>query len=198
MKYLALGDSYTIGEQVNLKENFPHQLVKVLSEEYDKSIHDPTIIATTGWTTGELLKGIKDASLKDRFDFTTLLIGVNNQYRGYSLEEYKQEFALLLNKAILYTGGRKNRVFVLSIPDWGVTPFAAEKDSSLISKEINNFNAVNKAITTSYMCKYIDITERTRVSGKEVKYLTPDKLHYSAEEYREWVNLLAPVVAASL
>lgn len=198
LTYLALGDSYTIGEQVIASGNFPHQTADMLRRNHLLQVADPKIIAVTGWTTDELKDAIKKEDLHDTFDFVTLLIGVNNQYRDRDLENYKNEFALLLNKAILFANGRTRRVFVLSIPDWGTTPFAEGRDRKAIAAAIDQFNMANRAIAMAYRCHYIDITASTRKHGSDASFLTPDQLHYSGKEYREWAALLAPAVAAVL
>ena len=144
--YLALGDSYTIGESVSEKERFPLQLADSLNES-GISVLKPTIVATTGWTTDELSKGIADTELNISYDLVTLLIGVNNQYRGLSLENYRKEFVQLLNQAIGFAEGNPKKVIVLSIPDWGVTPFADGRDRDQIAMEIDSFNAVKKEET---------------------------------------------------
>lgn len=198
LTYLALGDSYTIGEQVAPADNFPHQTAALLRKMHFLQIADPKIIAVTGWTTDELAAAIKEADIRDTFDIVTLLIGVNNQYRGRDIENYKKEFAQLLNKAILFANGRTSRVFVLSIPDWGVTPFAEGRDRKEIAAQINTYNIANKAITLAYRCHYIDITPGTRLHGNDEAYLTPDKLHYSGKEYNDWAQQLAPGIAAVL
>jgi len=134
-KYLALGDSYTIGEQVPLHDSFPYQTIQILREVHGNKheFHAPEIIAKTGWTTDELDAQIIQTQFLSEYDFVSLLIGVNNQYRGRSVENYKSEFHALLKKAIQFAGHRSNRVFVLSIPDWGITPFAAERDQAQIA-----------------------------------------------------------------
>jgi lysophospholipase L1-like esterase len=197
--YLALGDSYTIGEQVPQEDNFPFQTAALLRKNHFLHIDDPKIIATTGWTTDELSEGIKKENIGNTtYDFVTLLIGVNNQYRERDIENYKKEFAQLLIKAILFANGRTGRVFVLSIPDWGVTPFAEGRDRSEIARQINQFNITNRAIALSYKCHYLDITGSTREHGQDESYLTPDKLHYAAKEYKVWAEALCPVIAEAL
>lgn len=196
--YLALGDSYTIGEQVPVADNFPNQTAVLLRREYVTQIADPHIVAVTGWTTDELAAAIKEAGIRETFDVVTLLIGVNNQYRGRDIENYKKEFAQLLNKAILFANGRTGRVFVLSIPDWGVTPFAEGRDRQAIAGEINAFNIANRSIALAYKCHYVDITASTRQHGTDEEYLTPDKLHYSGKEYHDWAMKLSPGIAAAL
>lgn len=196
--YLALGDSYTIGEQVIAEENFPHQTVSLLSKKYNLEVAQPKIIAVTGWTTDELDAAIKKENIQETFDFVTLLIGVNNQYRGRDIENYKEEFTNLLNQAIAFANGNPDHVFVLSIPDWGVTPFAEGKDSIDIALKIDQYNNANKMITEAYKCHYLDITGSTRKNGTDETFLTPDKLHYSPKEYRQWAESLAPLIANTL
>jgi lysophospholipase L1-like esterase len=194
MKYLALGDSYTIGEQVSEVENYPNQTAEILRKLYLLNVGTPRIIAQTGWTTDELMAAIQNQKPENNYDLVTLLIGVNNQYRGRSPEDYEKEFSRLLVKAISFAGSRSGRVFVLSIPDWGLTPFAKEKESRTISEEINAFNQVNQAIALAYQCHYLNITESSREHGNEEMYLTPDKLHYSGAEYKIWAEKLAGAV----
>lgn len=195
--YLALGDSYTIGEQVPTAENFPHQLVTMLNTQGLK-VSEPIIIATTGWTTDELAAAIKERSIQDTFSFVTLLIGVNNQYRGRDLDNYRQEYTQLLDTAIRYANGHVNNVFVLSIPDWGVTPFAEGRDRAQIAKDIDAYNAACKEITLAHKCHYLDITDSTRKNGTTPAYLAEDGLHPSGKEYKIWAERLTPMVAKVL
>jgi lysophospholipase L1-like esterase len=195
--YLALGDSYTIGEQVPAEENFPYQLVALLNKEA-AWVTPPVIIATTGWTTDELAAAIKERNIKEVFSFVTLLIGVNNQYRGRDIENYKQEYTQLLETAIRYANGKREHVFVLSIPDWGVTPFAEGRDRSKIAHEIDAYNNACEQITLAYKCHYLDITDSTRKNGTNPEYLAGDGLHPSGKEYRIWAERLAPMVAKVL
>ncbi|MEQ7798516.1 GDSL-type esterase/lipase family protein [Pedobacter sp. ASV1-7] len=191
VSYLALGDSYTIGEEVPLENSFPYQLADILSKN-GYIVNRPEIIATTGWTTNELQDAIAKSGLNQKFDLVTLLIGVNNQYRGESLKIYREEFKALLQTAINFTNGNKARVFVLSIPDWGVTPYAVNsgRDPELIAKEIDNFNAINYKETISLGVNYTNVTTSSRKAGSETDLLTNDGLHYSAKMYAEWVELL--------
>jgi lysophospholipase L1-like esterase len=195
--YIALGDSYTIGEQVPTAENFPHQLATMLNAQGMK-VAEPLIIATTGWTTDELAAAIKERNIQDTFSFVTLLIGVNNQYRGRDLDNYRQEYTQLLDTAIRYANGHVNNVFVLSIPDWGVTPFAEGRDRTQIAKDIDAYNAACKDITLAHKCHYMDITDSTRKNGTTQAYLAEDGLHPSGKEYKIWAERLAPIVAKVL
>ena len=189
--YLALGDSYTIGESVAATESFPVQTVKLLTEQ---SIHinNPDIIAATGWTTTNLLDALENSPPKATYSMVTLLIGVNNQYRGSSLKAYRIEFATLLKMAVSYTQNIRY-VFVLSIPDYSVTPFARDKDIAKIAKEIAAFNFANKTITHEAGAHYIDITPISRNAEHDPGLLANDKLHPSATQYKRWSELLVPV-----
>ncbi len=190
LKYLALGDSYTIGESVDYDLNFPSQTTALLRRS-GFSIDDPTIIAQTGWTTDELMNAITSANTPSRFDVVSLLIGVNNQYRAYPIDKYKQEFESLLKTAILFAGGQHSCVFVLSIPDWGVTPYAAGRDKNKISAEIDAYNAINRSIAENYKVRYIDITPETRNASSNIFLLASDGLHPSAIAYTEWAIKLS-------
>ena len=197
VRHLALGDSYTIGESVDEAERWPMQLasqIESFGEETEEELIEVTIIARTGWTTGELWEGIQAREIKPPYDLVSLLIGVNNQYRGYDINEYREEFAFLLNKAIEYAGGDINRVIVLSIPDWGVTPFAENRDSKQIAVEINQFNAVNREETKKAGAHYIDITPISREAVIDPSLIADDGLHPSGKMYAEWVQLALPVV----
>jgi lysophospholipase L1-like esterase len=195
--YLAIGDSYTIGEQVPAADNFPNQAVGLL-REMKIDVADPVIIATTGWTTDELAAAIMERNIQETFSFVTLLIGVNNQYRGRSVDNYRSEFMRLYTQAILFAGGASQRVFVLSIPDWGVTPFAEGKDRAQIAEGIDAYNAACKEITLAGNGHFIEITESTRQNGQKDDYLVADALHPSGKEYAIWAKRLADKVAAVL
>lgn len=195
--YLALGDSYTIGEQVESKDNFPNQTVALLKDA-GLDVELSKLIAVTGWTTDELAAAIKEANITDTYSFVTLLIGVNNQYRGRSVDNYKEEYTKLLEQAIGFAGGDASKVFVLSIPDWGVTPFAEGRDRTQIAKDIDAYNQAKEAITKAHNCHWLEITESTREHGTDESYLVGDKLHYSAKEYVIWAKRLAPIIANEL
>lgn len=199
LTYLALGDSYTIGEAVEQQQNFPYQLVNRLNAGGLK-VADPKIIAKTGWTTGELTSAIESAALTSKYDIVTLLIGVNNQYRGYSITAYRTEFATLLQTAINFAGKNTAHVFVVSIPDWGATPYGLEsgRGQQNIAKEIDAFNAVNKEETLKAGVSYIDITPGSRNAATDTKLVAADGLHPSGKMYTDWVNLLTPVVTKAL
>lgn len=187
--FLALGDSYTIGESVPDQERWPVQLVKRLTAK-GYNMAEPRIIATTGWRTDDLKNAIDKANLTTDYGMVSLLIGVNNQYQGKSGESYKPEFEELLNKAIELAGGRKERVFVVSIPDYGFTPFGEPKKDE-ISKAIDEFNNINRTITLRYGIRYYYITDLTRKGLKQPELVAPDKLHPSGIMYAQWADLIA-------
>jgi len=197
MKYLALGDSYTIGERVEPMERFPIQLVKKLKHE-GLDFYEPEIIAKTGWTTDELIAEIDRAKPECNFDLVTLLIGVNNQYRGRDINNYKEEFEVLLKKAIEFCGGNKEKVIVISIPDYGVTPFGQKKGRKKIAIEIDQFNTANLEISSRYKVAYVDITEISRRAYRKNSLIAEDGLHPSGEMYAQWVDEILPVASKIL
>ncbi len=190
---LCLGDSYTIGEGVLLHKSFPYQVVQLLRKK-GLNISAPEIIAKTGWTTNELSSAIEGYSFLPKYDFVSLLIGVNNQYRGSSVEEYKTEFENLLKQAISFAHGKKDHVAVLSIPDYSTTPFAKSLEREKISKEIDLYNSVNKAVSVQYKVKYIDIKQPTTKLENEDSFLTADGLHPSENEYQYWAEMVVDVL----
>lgn len=185
--YLALGDSYTIGESVPVYDNFPYQLVQALRVK-GIAFYAPEIVAKTGWTTDELQAGINKTSFLLSYDLVTLLIGVNNQYRGRPIDQYEKDFEQLVKQAIQFAQNKPANVVVVSIPDWGATPFAKDRDRVKISKEIDAFNAVNKRISTRYNVKYADITEGSRKASTDPGLVANDGLHPSGSEYAKWVQ----------
>lgn len=189
-RYLALGDSYTIGESVAESERWPNQLARALK------IAQPQIIAKTGWTTDELNAAIDAADPKGTFDLVTLLIGVNNQYRGRDAEQYRREFAALLQRAIGFAGGDAKKVIVVSIPDWGVTPFAESRDRAKIAGEIDRFNAINREEAKKAGARYVDVTPTSR--GGDAALVAEDKLHPSAKQYAAWAALILPQATEAL
>lgn len=195
--YLALGDSYSIGEGLDAKENFPHQAVAMLNRPVIR-FSAPIIIARTSWTTDELDTAIDEADPKGPFDFVSLLIGVNNQYRGRSVSEYKVQFDHLLQRAIAFTGNKTTRVKVLSIPDWGITPYAAGRDPEPIANDIDNYNAAAKKICKQYQVIFIDITTDQRKHGASPEWLVEDGLHPSGKEYGYWAKELATEITKTL
>jgi len=200
-KLLALGDSYTIGEKVETEMNFPHQTVSLLNKNESITFDPPMVIAQTGWTTQELSDGIDQAGIDGHiFDFVTLLIGVNNQYRGLSVEDYKLEFTHLLERAIRFADNRPERVIVLSIPDYSVTPYTKEKglDAAKIVEELAVYNKAKNSICIRNNVHYIDITFSTQFHGTQEEYLVDDGLHYSAKEYGIWAERLYNIILEQL
>ena len=187
IRYLALGDSYTIGESVDETERWPNQLADFLKAGGIPT--EVTIIARTGWTTNELWDGIQARQIDPPYDLVSLLIGVNNQYRGYNINEYREQFVFLLNKLIEYAGGNSNRVIVLSVPDWGVTPFAQGQDVKQIAKDIDAFNAVNRAETEKAGAYYVDVTDVSREAANDSSMIAFDGLHPFGKMYLEWAKL---------
>ncbi|MCC6441798.1 MAG: SGNH/GDSL hydrolase family protein [Rhodanobacteraceae bacterium] len=195
--FLALGDSYTIGEGVDAQLRWPAQLATRLREG-GHSFDPVDVIATTGWTTDELAGALQGAQLRDHYDLVSLLIGVNNQYRGRDLENYRIECAGLIDFAIGKANGRAQRVMVLSIPDWGVTPFAAAQgaDAERIAAHIDHFNAIARELSIARGTAWIDVTDISRGAGRDM--LTEDGLHPSAEQYALWAERVLPAARAVL
>lgn len=193
-RFLALGDSYTIGEGVALEDNWPSQLTRKLRQK-DVQIAEPQIIAQTGWTTEDLSSAIERALEKEEivppYDLVTLCIGVNDQYQNKT-ENYAQAFQQLLEQAIQFTGQRKERVLVLSIPDWSVTPFAAEHDRERVQKEIHALNRINARAAYHAQLPYMNLTELSRRARYSREMLVDDGLHYSRAMYRLWVQDMLP------
>ncbi|MFN8252510.1 MAG: SGNH/GDSL hydrolase family protein [Ferruginibacter sp.] len=193
--YLALGDSYTIGEQVPPEDNFPNQTAALLNGAAGAAvIAPPKIIAVTGWTTDELDAGINTENITGTYDIVSLLIGVNNQYRGRAVSNFKVEFEHLLQRAIQFAANKAQHVFVLSIPDWGVTPFAAGRDRKQIAVEIDAYNNVCASGAASFGTHYIDITASQRADGAKDEFLATDQLHPSGKEYAKWAAKLAEAI----
>lgn len=190
---LSLGDSYTIGEMVPAEENFPNQVRRMLGKD-GIAMDAPKIIAKTGWTTDELQDAIHKEQITGHYDFVTLLIGVNNQYRGRSAADYAPEFESLLQQAIGFAGNRPSHVVVLSIPDWGVTPFAGDRDGKAITRGIDAFNQINKELAARYQAHYIDITPGTRLAASDSSLLATDGLHPSGKEYAKWAQQVAVMI----
>jgi lysophospholipase L1-like esterase len=196
---LALGDSYTIGEGVGVADRWPVLLAARLREKGIDAA-DPIIIARTGWTTDELNAAIDAAEPVGRVDLVTLLIGVNNQYRGRSADEYRSELRGLLQRAISFAGSRARRVIVVSIPDWGVTPFAdrSGRDVGRIGAEIDAFNAAARDEAGRTGAKFVDITPSSRRAKKDPTLISGDGLHPSRAMYEEWVRQMLPLLEDSL
>ena len=195
--FLALGDSYTVGEAVPVYESFPYQTVQLLREQ-NTHFHAPDIVAKTGWTSGELAEHIKRWHFSLQYDFVTLLIGVNDQYRGLSTGNYQIVFEELLQFAIKKADHHPENIFVLSIPDWGQTPFGLSKDPARIAEEIDSFNAINRSIALHHKVNYVDITPSTRRASKRPEYVAVDGLHPSGMEYAAWARQLFEGINARL
>lgn len=196
LRYLALGDSYTIGESVPEANRWPNQLADLLATQGKQT--DITIIARTGWTTDELWQGIQEQEVTPPYDLVSLLIGVNNQYRGYDLDEYRKQFNFLLKKSIEYAGRDPRRVIVLSIPDWSVTPFAWGRDIKQIAADIDAFNAVNRKESKKAKVHYVDVTPLSREADPDKSLIAGDGLHPSGKMYAEWAKLVLPEALKAL
>ncbi len=197
MRFLALGDSYTIGEGVAPADTWPAQLAARLRAE-GYPLEDPVIIATTGWTTGELAEAIERLRPPGTFELVSLLIGVNNQYRGLSLDEYRAGFAGLLDQAIAFAGANPRRVLVISIPDWGATPFAEGRDRAAVAAAIDQFNLANAAAAHERGTHYVDVTAVSRRVASDPARMAGDGLHPSGQQYRLWTELMMPAAREAL
>lgn len=187
LTYLALGDSYTIGESVDADMRWPVQLVHRLRDNFI-NIADAEIIARTGWTTDELMKGIETTSTRNSYDLVSLLVGVNNQYRGRDIDNFRQEFSELLDIALGFADGISGNVIVLSIPDWGVMPFAQNRDREKIADEIDAFNRVVKEECMNAGISFFDITDISRKASNDLTLVAEDGLHPSGKMYSQWVD----------
>jgi lysophospholipase L1-like esterase len=196
LHYLALGDSYTIGEAVAAHDRWPAELIQRLRRA-GVVIDDPRIVAVTGWTTDELAQGMEAASLTPAYDLVTLQIGVNNQYRGRTADDYRDQFAGLLARAIMLAGGHAARVVVVSIPDWGVTRFALEqgRDRARIAAELDAYNAIARDESHRVGARFVDITG---ISRAHPDLIADDGLHPSAAQYALWAEAIEPIVRAAL
>ena len=196
-KLLALGDSYTIGTNVEESERFPAQTVQILKNE-KINVTGVEYIAVKGWTTSNLISAIHDQGPSSDFDIVSLLIGVNDQYDGIDIVEYEKNFIQLLATAIKLAGDRASRVFVLSIPDYSAVPFVATSEKTRVSKEVDAFNAINKRITLENNIAYIDITPSSRGAAEDLSLVASDNLHPSGKEYKKWAELLAHRIKSTL
>lgn len=200
IRYLALGDSYTIGEKVAEKDRWPVQLAALIEASpqiqdaagMDKDIH-VRIIARTGWTVNELWQGMRVNPPSGTYDMVSLLVGVNDQYRGLPVDGYREDFRFMLGKAVEYAGGDPKRVIVLSIPDWGFTPFAADRDTEPISRQIDEFNAVNLEETQAVGARYVDVTVISRMAMDNFDLIAADRLHPSGKMYALWAEKVLPI-----
>jgi lysophospholipase L1-like esterase len=191
-RFLALGDSYTIGQGVPERDRWPNQLIDLLNEKGFST--DLTIIARSGWTTADLWYGLEKVNPQGTYDLVTLLIGVNDQFRGYPIDVYREDFQFMLRKAIEYTDGNADRVIVLSIPDYGYTPASSGRDIEGISLEIDAFNAVNRDEAEKAGSYYVDVTTISRMASDDFELTTGDRLHPSGKMYAMWVKKVYPVV----
>jgi lysophospholipase L1-like esterase len=196
-RYLALGDSYTIGEGVEAGERWPARLAALLRAR-GIAVAEPEIVARTGWTTDELDAAIDEAAPRGPYALVSLLIGVNDQYRGGEEAVYRSQFTALLRRAIGFAGGEASRVVVLSIPDWGVTPFAEGRDRARIASEIDAFNAAAREVTAEFGARWVDVTPASRQAGSAPGMLVGDGLHPSGRQYATWAELALPAAAAAL
>jgi lysophospholipase L1-like esterase len=191
LKYLALGDSYTIGEGVEPHERYPNQLVEKLNNSGKFTYEPPQIIAKTGWTVDELQVGIDASTLEgEGYDLVTLLIGVNNQYRGRSVGDFEKEFEAMLQQAIGFARGKNDHVIVVSIPDWGVTPFAVQRgsDQGKVAAEIEAYNLAKASICRKHEVVFVEITEDYRTIGSQSDMVVDDQLHPSGLVYARWTE----------
>ncbi len=198
MRYLALGDSYTIGEALPVEDSWPMQWAHALRAN-GMAVSDPGIIAKTGWTTDELSYALDEADASNTitppYDLVSLSIGVNNQYRGRSTQNYREEFSVLLKRSMGYSGNKAARVFVLSIPDWGITEFGQKsgRDLAQIASELDVFNMINREVSTQAGVHWVDVSKVTREVGATAKYYAEDGLHPSRALYTLWVNELLKI-----
>jgi len=196
LSLLALGDSYTIGEGVHIQDSFPYQTAEILRNKKFQ-VNPPKVIAKTGWTTGELYNAIISNKLTDTYDIVTLLIGVNNQYRGNTIQEFSNDYEMLLQNAISLAGNKQSNVFTLSIPDWSVTPFAEEREKKKIADEINAFNDMAESISRLFQVPFIDITTEYKARSIDPSFMAQDKLHPSGKEYKAWSEKIATEIVKS-
>lgn len=191
LTFLALGDSYTIGEGVREAERWPVQLSSLLNAA-GINVQSPLIIARTGWTTDDLMAELDRRAINDTFDLVSLLIGVNNQYRGRPSAQFRTELIQLINRAIRYAGGDSTKLFLVSIPDWGVTPFASGRDHVRIAREIDEYNEVIRQEAEARKLLFFNITDISRLAASDNTLLADDRLHPSGKMYRMWVELMLP------
>jgi lysophospholipase L1-like esterase len=197
IQFLALGDSYTIGEGIKFAECWPIQLASTL-QSMGLPVSDPTIIARTGWTSDELIEAIERATPESCYALVSLQIGVNNQYQGKDTELYRRDFDTLLKQAVGFARGNAKRVIVLSIPDWSVTPFATNRNREKIATEIDIFNVINHNETIRLGAHYFDITPISRQASNDALLIAPDGLHPSGKMYQDWVKKVLPTVLTIL
>ncbi|MBS1663910.1 MAG: SGNH/GDSL hydrolase family protein [Bacteroidetes bacterium] len=195
LRMLALGDSYTIGESVAETDRYPVQAVSRLRVSSGINFDNPDIIATTGWTTADLLDALSAAKPAGPYTAVTLLIGVNNQYQGRSQSEYKEQLRALLQQAIALAGNKPSHVLVLSIPDYSITPFGRSTPApSYIAAQIDSFNLINRQLSAEYAVNWLDVTAESRKAANDPTLLARDGLHFSGKEYETWARLMEPVL----
>jgi lysophospholipase L1-like esterase len=196
LRVLALGDSYTIGEGVTPSERWVAQLAARLRAR-GVACREPEIVARTGWTSGELLQAIAAANPQGRFDLVTLAVGVNDQYRGREVDMFRAEFDVVLSRAVEFAGGDARKVLVLSIPDWGVTPFAHDRDRTAVAAAIDRFNQAIEARVRQVGARFVDVTPLSRRHGDDARFLAADGLHPSGAAYAEWAAAADDTLRAS-
>ena len=194
LSYLALGDSYTIGESVAPEDRYPAQVMRALCAAGYSCGEQPDIIATTGWTTGDLLHAMALNKPSAGYQAVSLLIGVNDQYQGRSQAEYREQFTELLKQAIGLAGDKPSHVLVLSIPDYSVTPFAQYRDTARIAGQIDSFNLINARISAEYHVNYLNVTAESRKAAADRSLIANDGLHFSGKEYGIWTNMMMPIL----
>ena len=187
LSFLTLGDSYTVGTSELPQHSWPEQFVQLMGKK-GISLKSPTILAGEGWTTDKLLSEIESATLEAEYDLVSLLIGVNNQYRGLDIVQFKDQFNILLQKSISLAGNDTSRVFVLSIPDWSVTPFARFKNKDKIRQELFRYNAILEETAEKSGVLFIDITKSSQQAAWNKALIASDSLHPSAKMYKDWVK----------
>lgn len=197
IRYLALGDSYTIGTGINEENNYPNQLTDSLNARA-YTFDTTAVIATNGWTTSDLKNGIEESQPDTNFDLVSLLIGVNNQYQGLDVELYQTEFKELLDQAIRFANGDTSSVFIISIPNYGVTPFGQSRDPIMIEEEIKIYNNIAKDFSTDYGIPFINVTDISEMAENDLTLLASDNLHPSAVMYAMWVEKMLPAVTQIL
>ena len=194
LNYLALGDSYTIGESVSETERFPYQLINSNFNEPHK-VGEYKIIAKTGWTTRNLLDAMDNEELvSGTYDFITLLIGVNNQFQGKPFSQYEEELRTLIERALNLLEGDASKLILVSIPDYGVTPFGSNRNPEKIGEEINQYNQYKEKLAEEYNAHYVYITDLTRNAKADSSLLANDQLHPSGKSYAQWVERIVPVI----
>jgi lysophospholipase L1-like esterase len=197
LQFLALGDSYTIGEGVSPVDSWPVQLVARMCQA-GFSIGEPRIIAQTGWATGDLIQAMDRSDLPESFDLVSVSIGVNNQYQGRSVTEYERDFVAILARARQLAGNKSGRVIVLSIPDWGVSPFAFGRGRAAIAEQIERFNSVNRRAADQSQARYVDVTALSRAAAIDQSLFAADGLHFSSKMYQRWAELMFSKAAAAI